>query len=151
MYKAVIFDFFGVFCASIATNWFKKTMPGDEAGLAAFQALCTQSDYGRVSRSDFNKEASKLTGVPVPEIMRAIEAETHINTSLVEYTLELRTRGYRIACLSNGTREWTLRVITDHGLRPLFDEIILSGDLGIIKPSRKIYMHTLLDLRKPHS
>jgi HAD superfamily hydrolase (TIGR01509 family) len=147
MYKAVIFDFFGVFCTPIATNWFKKTVPDDIAGLAAFQALCTQSDYGKLSRLEFDKAVSKLTGVPVAEIEAGIEAEAIINVSLVAYVKKLRARGYRIACLSNGTREWTLRVMIDYGLRELFDERVLSGDLGIVKPSPEIYTQTLDKLK----
>ncbi|HZE87394.1 MAG TPA: HAD-IA family hydrolase [Methylomirabilota bacterium] len=147
MYKALIFDFFGVFCTSIATNWFKRIVPNDKSKLSVFQALCTQSDYGNLSRADFNKEVSKLTGVSVTEIIQGIESETIINTSLVTYVKELRIRGYTIACLSNGTREWTLRVINDHGLGSLFDEVVLSGDLGIIKPSSEIYIHTLEKLK----
>jgi len=147
MYKAILFDFFGVFCAPIATNWFKKAVPDhDEAWLKTWQALCTQSDLGRLSRKDFNNEASKLTGVPVPKIVRGIEAETVMNDALIACTWELKRRGYRIACLSNGSHEWTLQVITDHGLRELFDDIVLSGDVGIVKPDPKIYEYALKKL-----
>jgi hypothetical protein len=68
MYKVILFDFFGVFCAPIATNWFKKNIPDYQTKLAGFQALCMQGDLGELPRDDFNKEASKLTGVPIPEI-----------------------------------------------------------------------------------
>ena len=34
-------------------------------------------------------------------------------------------------------------MINNHGLAHLFDEVILSGDLGIVKPSPEIYMHAL--------
>jgi HAD superfamily hydrolase (TIGR01509 family) len=146
MYSAVVFDFFGVFCTPLATNWFKKTVSTDKTDLEAFQAICTRSDYGKLSRADFNTEVSKLTGVPIPAIVEGIEAETHINTSLVAYTQGLKAKGYRIACLSNGTREWTLRVVIDHGLGDLFEEVILSGDIGIVKPSPEIYSHTLTTL-----
>jgi 2-haloacid dehalogenase len=146
MYKALLFDFFGVFCSSIATNWFKKAVPNDKTKLAAFQALCTQSDLGKLTRADFNEAASKLTGVPPAEIAAGIEAETVINTELVAYTQELKTRGFQVACLSNGSHEWTLQVINDHGLAPLFDDVVLSGDLGIVKPDPKIYHHTLQKL-----
>lgn len=147
MYRAVIFDFFGVFCAPIATNWFKKTVPGYEANLASFQALCTESDLGKLSRADFNTKASKLTGIPVGEVERGIEAETVIDTTLVAYIEELKTRGYRVVCLSNGSHEFTLKIIDDYGLRELFEEIILSSDLGIVKPDPKIYIYTLEKLK----
>jgi epoxide hydrolase-like predicted phosphatase len=146
MYKTLLFDFFGVFCAPIATNWFKKNVPGYESKLAAFQALCTQSDLGKLSRASFNAEASKITGISIPDIIRGVEAETSINTLLVAYTQKLKTKGYRIVCLSNGSHEWTLQVINDHDLRNLFDEIVLSGDLGIVKPDSEIYKYTLKKL-----
>lgn len=143
MYKAVIFDFFGVFCPDTTMNWFQKTLPDYEARLSEFQAICTRSDYGTLSKADFYKEVSSLVGVSVDEMGKGVEAETIINTSLVNYANELRQRGYRTACLSNGTHEWTLAVINNHGLAHLFDEVVLSGDLGIVKPSPKIYNHTL--------
>jgi FMN phosphatase YigB (HAD superfamily) len=142
MDTSIIFDFFGVFCTSIATDWFKKHVTTAEDDLMAFQALCTESDYGRLTRADFNKKVSAMTGMPIAEIASGIEAETTINTSLVSYARKLKAKGCRIACLSNGTHEWTLQVITDQGLGDLFEEVILSGDLGIIKPSPEIYMHT---------
>jgi epoxide hydrolase-like predicted phosphatase len=149
MYKAILFDFFGVFCAPMATNWFKKAVPDYEVRQAAFQALCTQGDLGKLSRADFNEEASKLTGVPVPEVIRGIEAEMVIDTALIAYAQELQKRGYRIACLSNGSHEWTLQAITDHALEPLFEEIVLSSDVGIVKPDPEIYAYALKKLNLP--
>lgn len=146
MYKVVIFDFFGVFCTSIATDWFKKVVRGDADKLAAFQELCTKSDYGKISRADFNKEAAKMSGVVLDEVVKGIDAETDINDPLIAYTEGLIERGFRIACLSNGTREWTLQVIIDNGLGHLFEEIVLSADLGIVKPSLEIYNRTLAKL-----
>lgn len=143
MYKAIIFDFFGVFCPDITLNWFQKTVPNYEEKLSEFQAICTRSDYGTLSKADFYKEVSTLVNVSVDEMTKGVEAETVINTPLVSYVKDLKQRGYQIACLSNGSREWTLAVINNHGLGKLFDEVVLSGDLGIVKPSPEIYVHTL--------
>ncbi len=143
MYKAVIFDFFGVFCPDITLSWFQKTIPDYEAKFPEFQAICTRSDYGTLPKADFYKEVSALVGVSVDVMEKGVEAETIINTSLVSFVRGLRKNGYRTACLSNGTHEWTLAVINNHGLAHLFDEVILSGDLGIVKPSPEIYMHAL--------
>ncbi len=85
--------------------------------------------------------------MPVPEIVAGIEKETDINSPLIAYVKKLQEKGHRIACLSNGTQEWTLRVINDNGMRDLFEVVILSGDLGIIKPSPGIYTHTLKELQ----
>jgi HAD superfamily hydrolase (TIGR01509 family) len=145
MYTALIFDFYGVFSGDIATNWFKKTVRDDSAKFAAFQALCSQSDYGQLSRAEFYEAVTKLAGLPISQTKRGIEAELALNTELVDYVKKLK-QSYRTACLSNGTHEWTLQVIIDYGLEPLFDEIVLSGDLGMVKPYREIYEHTLTKL-----
>ena len=52
-------------------------------------------------------------------------------------------RGYRIACLSNGSHEWTTYVIKKYGLERLFEQIIISSELGVVKPDPKIYLHAL--------
>ena len=143
MIKAVIFDFFGVFCPDISLEWFKETVPDHESKLTEFQSICTRSDYGTLSRADFFKEVAALAKVTVDEMARGLEAKTIIDTQLVDFVKVLRQNNYKIACLSNGTHEWTLRVITDHGLESIFDEIILSGDLGIVKPNHEIYLDTL--------
>jgi epoxide hydrolase-like predicted phosphatase len=145
MYKAVIFDFFGVFCPSIATEWFKQATADHQTKLAAFHDLCTRSDLGEISRAEFNIEASKLAGVPVSEVVAGIEALTMIDPKLVAYVGQLRQH-YRIACLSNGGREWTPQVIRQHGLEKLFDEIVVSAELGMVKPDPKIYAFTLQKL-----
>jgi epoxide hydrolase-like predicted phosphatase len=97
-------------------------------------------------RSEFNKEVSKLTGIPVPEIVQGIEAEMIIDAALMNYTEGLKNLGFRVACLSNGSREWTLQVINEQDLKHLFEEVILSSDLGIVKPDPEIYIQALRQL-----
>lgn len=143
MYKVIIFDFFGVFCPDISLEWFKETVLDYESKLVEFQSICTRSDYGTLSKDDFFKEVSALANVSVDQMARGLEVKTIIDTRLVDFVKDLRKNNYKIVCLSNGTHEWTLRVIVDHGLKSIFDKIILSGDLGIIKPNPGIYLDAL--------
>lgn len=131
----------------MATSWFKKTPAATEEGLEVFQALCTKSDLGQLSRHDFNIEASKLTGYSIDQVNAGIEAELSINEPLVTYAKDLIKRNYRLACLSNGSHEWTSYAIQKHGLNALFEQVIVSSDLGIVKPDPKIYYHTLDSLQ----
>jgi epoxide hydrolase-like predicted phosphatase len=143
MYKAVIFDFFGVFCPDITLEWFKQTVPDFESKLPDFRAFCTQSDYGKLSKHAFFQNVSALAGVSSEDMIRGVEAQTVINTKLVDYVRNTIKLNYKTACLSNGTHEWTLHVITEHGIGDLFEEIVLSGDLGTVKPNPEIYHATL--------
>jgi len=146
MYKVVIFDFFGLFCPDITLEWFTKTVPDYQTKFAAYRALCTESDYGRLTRAAFNQKLADLVGLPVDQVTSGIEEETRVNTALVQYVTGLKQQGYRIACLSNGTQEWTTRVIEASGLSDLFEILVLSGELGVIKPSPEIYTATLQQL-----
>lgn len=143
MYKAVIFDFFGVFCPDITLEWFKKEIPDYEDKLDEFQSICTKSDQGNLTKNEFLKDISKLTNINVKEITRGVEAQTIINFELVNYVRDYIHKDFKIACLSNGTHEWTLQAINDYDLGDLFDAIVLSGDLGIVKPAPEIYKYTL--------
>ena len=143
MYKAVIFDFFGVFCPDITMDWLKRTVPDHESILPAFHTICSKSDHGLLDKAGFYQELSALTHIPAEEITQGVEGNVAINDSLVEWTKQLRARGYKTACLSNGTQEWTLSLITTHGLAELFDEIVLSSDLQIAKPDPRIFKHAL--------
>lgn len=143
MHKVILFDFFGVFATSMASNWFKKTSAASESGIKKLQALCLQGDLGKLSKAEFNIEAAKLAGVSAAEVEKGIEAELHLSDSLVVYVESLIKRGYRVACLSNGSHEWTTYAIKKYGLERLFEQIIISSDLGIVKPDPRIYFHAL--------
>lgn len=146
MYKAVIFDFFGVFCPDISLEWFKKNVPDHASKLHILEEVCAKSNYGKLSKADFYIEISKLTDIPTDEVIKGIESQVAINNELVSWVLTLKEKGYQAACLSNGTPEWTLDIMNRYELAKLFDEVVLSSDLGIIKPDPRIYIHTLQKL-----
>lgn len=127
----------------MATSWFKTTSAATPETLEKFQALCTQSDLGKLTKADFNIEASKLSGIPVEEVESGIEAQLKANVELASYAKELIEQGFRVACLSNGSHEWTTYAINKLGLESLFEKTVISSDLGIVKPDPKIYLHTL--------
>ena len=67
-------------------------------------------------------------------------------TRLIDGTIELleylKPR-YKMHIISNGFREVQFRKIDNSGLRPYFDKIILSEDVGINKPHPNIFTYAL--------
>ncbi len=57
----------------------------------------------------------------------------------IELLTALRTRGYKIGVLSNGFNAVQNCKISISGLRPLIDMIVLSDDIGVPKPDRRIF------------
>lgn len=61
----------------------------------------------------------------------------------VELLRHLKSKGYRIGILSNGFKEVQYRKIKTAEIERYIDCIVLSDDIGINKPDRRIYDHAL--------
>lgn len=55
----------------------------------------------------------------------------------------LRTRAVTIGCLSNGFKDVQFRKIRTAGLEPYFDLVVLSDDIGVNKPDRRLFDYAM--------
>ncbi|MDE6317717.1 MAG: YjjG family noncanonical pyrimidine nucleotidase, partial [Muribaculaceae bacterium] len=55
----------------------------------------------------------------------------------------LKKRGYKIGILSNGFSGVQHQKLRSSGIEPLIDCVVLSDDVGVNKPDRRIYDHAL--------
>jgi len=134
--KAIIFDCFGVLI-----------MPGRTLLCQSFPQFTTeisdlehQSDYGMISRTKFNNSIAELVGITPDEVeSRYYDVNVH-NEEAVEWVRELKSSGkYKIGLLSNVGRGWLDDFLTEIEQVDLFDEVILSSDVGLIKPDIKLF------------
>lgn len=65
--------------------------------------------------------------------------ETRLVEGCREVVGALRNAGYRIGILSNGFTEVQHRKIANCGLTALIDLVVLSDDIGVNKPDRRLY------------
>jgi putative hydrolase of the HAD superfamily len=142
MYKAILFDFFGVFCSDLTLSWFKKSVPHYEQRLDAFYELCRRSDRGEMTLLAFHEELAKLTHMSVDEVTIGIEKEAVINQPLIDFTKSLKNR-YKMAIVSNATDEWINPIVSEHGMSTFFDAMIISGNIGSVKPEKAIFDYAL--------
>jgi len=78
-------------------------------------------------------------------LLDRIFAELHLDPQMLELVGSLRARGVATALLSNS---WGNTYPMDV-LQPLFDVFVISGEIGLRKPDRAIYDHTLDALGVP--
>lgn len=138
MIKAIIFDCFGV----LTKDWWREfcsTLPPGEATRLAHE-LNHKYDAGEISLKDFVEQVAEATGrrpEPIEDIFTTPEPEK--NTVLLEYIGELRQKGFKIGLLSNVGTNW----IRDHFLKTdeqaLFDDFVLSYEVGVTKPHPEIF------------
>jgi putative hydrolase of the HAD superfamily len=64
----------------------------------------------------------------------------------IETLRYLRDQGVRLALITSGSAEAQQRKIDRFGLAPLFDCILIEGELGVGKPDERVYLHALEQL-----
>lgn len=147
MKKAIAFDYGGV----ITIN--ENDLFGD---------IC---DYLKITKEEWSKEYSKINDIYntgdkdfenvmfslaskfndseetrnfIKKLLEDSGGKSHLNTELVEMIKELKGKGYKTPLLSNNSS--TLREkLAKHNISELFDEIIISGEVGVSKPDPKIF------------
>jgi putative hydrolase of the HAD superfamily len=137
MIRAIIFDCFGV----LATDgWlpFRDEHFGHDPTLLERATISNKRvDAGLQSYDDFVRDISDLSGVEEREVRRAIEHNVP-NKPLLDYIRDELKPHYRIGFLSNAGANW-LDDIFEPWQVDLFDEVLLSYQIGAVKPEPIMY------------
>lgn len=141
MIKAIIFDFFGVICSDEYWQFVKddKDSGGD------FDRLSNNLNMGKTSWADFVQQVANDTGQDVEKVKRMYETQK-IQPEMVAFIGRLRDK-YKTALLTNANTEQLAPLIEGAGLKKIFDEIIISSEVGIAKPDPRIFQITLARLK----
>ena len=102
--------------------------------LSVFESLYT----------DKNAIADKATASETALLFRRLSTQRiRLYPEAREVLIELRARGKRIFLLSNAQSAFTIPEIRRLRIFSFFDGIVLSSDVGIKKPDKKIFEHIL--------
>lgn len=136
MIKAIVFDFFGV----LVTEGFKKFcdthFPNDPKKRQAAIALVNKHDSGLISMQKFYSGLANLAGIDYGSASGLNTNQP--NRPLLDYIRRGLKSKYKIGVLSNSGDDYINQMLSSEDVE-LFDDIILSYRLGIIKPDRKIF------------
>lgn len=138
MIKAIIFDIFGVLTID---GWLKfcDAHFKDSSRRQKAQELNRQTDIGKLDYGEFLQKISEMTGKPTEEINSQLYERLPKNEQLLKFTRDKLKPHYKIGILSNiSSQKWVREYFAPDELE-LFDDIVLSVQVGIIKPSAKIF------------
>jgi putative hydrolase of the HAD superfamily len=129
-----LFDSFRSFCEleGIEPNAVGQRFRED----AACRELLIELETGRLAEAEFEAQLAPLLGVPTPKLIDRMFAGSQPEETMLDAVRRARAAGVRTGLISNswGTRRY------DRGqLGELFDGVVISGDVGIRKPTLKIY------------
>ena len=135
MYKAIIFDFFGVIRGDAYEAWLDKRGLKREG---VFLDVVRAMDSGTISTQDFLQTLSEEVGDAPEAILQEIKGGAVINDDVVSIIQDLHT-DYNIGLLSNASMAIIKPLLRDHNLTELFDEVVVSSEVGHIKPAPEIF------------
>jgi len=146
--RAVVFDLGGVLIDWNPRHLYRKMFDGDEEGMERFLSeICTpewnlRQDEGRsfaeateelVARHPEQAELIRAFFDRWPEMIEGAIEET------VEILAELKGAGREIYALSNWSAETFPHARKRFQFLDWFDFTVISGEIGVVKPNRKVF------------
>ncbi len=99
------------------------------------------ADFWQVTRDalDFAFDAHGITSTDLRDDLMNAYLSLEAYPEVPEALFLLKTRGYKLAILSNGTPDMLDSAVTNSGLSELIDMNLSVEDIGIFKPDPKVY------------
>lgn len=143
-----IFDCFGVIYSGPFVLWYNENkLKYGFVDDDKLNDIYKEYDLGNLSESDVAEYFSKYKGITSTkeEIQEQIDNYLKLNTELINIIKTLKAKGFKTALLSNGNTAYFERAIypTYPEFKNLFDEIVISSEVKMVKPDPEIYIHTL--------
>jgi epoxide hydrolase-like predicted phosphatase len=154
MIKAFIFDFGGVLARTEDYTprhaWDERLgLPTGSVERAVHHSdIWIQAQLGRITpRAYWNGVAELLymRKEDIDELRRDYFSGDRLNYRLVALIRDLREKGYPVALLSNESLQLESR-LREYGIHDLFDHILISAQMGMMKPDPTVYrvaLHTV--------
>ena len=136
MIKAIIFDLFGVLANEGTISFSRAFYPRDETKLARTLELQDRLNLGHINIDEYKDRLAMLGGADRKTVDSYIDHHQP-NLPLLEYIRITLKPKYEIGILSNSGDDWTQEILGDY--LTLFDVVVLSYSVGLIKPDAKIY------------
>jgi HAD superfamily hydrolase (TIGR01509 family) len=136
--KAVIFDCFGVLAGTGIWSVYERA-GGDIVRDAAFlDEVFDKSNLALITREEARERVAKKLGISVDQWRKLVDEDEVPNVEVFEYIRSALKPKYKIGLLSNASPGMPKRHFTDEQIK-LLDAVIVSGEVGLIKPDPKIF------------
>lgn len=132
---AVIYDFFGVLCVGSRGIIVSRT---PEASRERMQELFQQADYGFLTAAEFSTQAAELLSLS-PDAFQALMQRQYARDDEMLASIRRVKQACRTALLSNANDTVINELFTLEERAELFDAVIVSSDVGMVKPQKELF------------
>jgi putative hydrolase of the HAD superfamily len=139
MIKAVIFDCFGVLYPDTYWTMAHRHLGADLSGKEqALHDLLRAVDLGDITRDDLWREFGLLVNMSKEQVYAELESFGGLDSQLLQF-IEDKKRDYKIGMISNVGQGFIERMFVSNPASYYFDDIVLSSEVGLVKPDIRIY------------
>jgi putative hydrolase of the HAD superfamily len=151
--NTLIFDCFGVICDPLLMGWYKEKSTRYNFTDPTFRTMLDAFNLGTITEEDVINHFLTYKDIPSctrEQLRREIESQLHINESLVALIQQLKKQGYTIVLLTNANMTFfeTQLYPKYPYFKTLFDDMIISSSVNMIKPHKDIFLYTLQKINK---
>lgn len=157
--RAVIFDFGGVLMKTVDPSprlaWDRQLglQPGHVERIVHGSASWRLAQTGQLPVEDYWQDVAQKLSLDETQL-RQLQADyfsgDRLDADLIAYIRRLRTDGFTVALLSNDSPALRDK-LTQLGIAELFDPLVISGEIGVMKPDAGAYDAVLARLQRPAS
>lgn len=138
MIRAIIFDCFGVLVGRGFDETYRLAGGDPVKDHTFIEDLLGQANLGLISSTEFHQVLTSRLGISLEEYTVAVSQAEQPNIQLLEYIEKLRPR-FRTAVLSNANVGVVERRVGEEWIKRCFDTMVVSAEVGIVKPDARIY------------
>ncbi len=135
--RLIIFDCFGVIFQEVAPVFLRKHLPAEKVDEIK-DKLFIPADLGQITHDELLQNMADEIGLPLSEVKPEWESLFIIKEDTVSAIKSLKAN-YDIALLSNAPLGVVEALIEKHKLGELFDNTLISCNVGLAKPDPEIY------------
>jgi epoxide hydrolase-like predicted phosphatase len=133
--KAIIFDFFDVIYSDPYNAWLRKY---GYTRVGKFLDASQKLDSGQINMNQFFIMIGSLSSQSADSIYKEYLSGTKVNYEVLKIINGLRNK-YKIGLLSNASSSFIREILDKNDLERYFDEIVISSEVGYIKPNNEIF------------
>jgi HAD superfamily hydrolase (TIGR01549 family) len=141
MIKAIIFDCYGVLVGTGFWNIYRRAGGNPDQDKAFIDDWLHRNSLGEVTGEGLTAAVARKLELNVGEWRQFIDEDEVVSTELIEFIRGELFGNYKLAVLSNAGRGSLQRKLSDDQMK-LFDQIIVSAEVGFVKPDPAIFRLT---------
>ncbi len=141
MIKAVLFDCFGVLVGTGFEHTYRMAGGDPVKDRAFIEDVLRQENLGFITPADFQESIIRNLSITSSAWRQAVEQAEQPDIDLLRYIEQLR-KTCKTAVMSNASLGVVEDRIGGEWLKKCFDEVIVSAEIGLIKPDPAIYRYS---------